>query len=190
MVAAPPLRYTHQQYVAFERSSVVKHEFVRGLILAMAGGKPEHGARAVRVTASLAQQLVGKRCTVFDSDVRVRIPAAEMTAYPDASVVCGRLETDTDDPDAILNPVVLVEVLSPSTEEYDRSDKLEAYQRITSVREIVHVAHDEQRVDVYRRHGEGWSLESYRSGQAAPLESIAYSLEVDDVYRYPLGADR
>src|SRR5262245_62858903 len=95
VTAAPRLHYTYQEYVAFERTSDVKHEFVRGVILAMAGGKPEHGARAVRLTTALTVQLAGRPCNVFDSDVRVRIRGADVSAYPDASVVCGRLETDT-----------------------------------------------------------------------------------------------
>jgi Uma2 family endonuclease len=186
VTAALRLHYTHQEYVAFERSSDVKHEFVRGVILAMAGGKPEHGARAVRVTTALAVQLAGRPCNVFDSDVRVRIRAADVSAYPDASVVCGRLETDPDDPDAIVNPTVVIELLSPSTEEYDRGEKLDAYKLLSSVQEVVFVAHDEQRIDVVRRDGANWIIDSYRPGQAAKLASIGCAVDVDDVYRDPL----
>ncbi len=183
MTAPPPLHYTHAEYIAFERSTDVKHEFVHGVIVAMAGGKPEHGARAVRVTSALFAQLGARDCTVYSSDVRVRIRAADVTAYPDASVVCGQLETDVEDADAIVNPVVLVEVLSPSTEEYDRGDKLEAYKLLPSVREIVHVAHAESRIDVHRRTGDAWSVASFRSGQTAALESIGCTLDVADVFR-------
>ena len=186
VTAAPRLHYTYQEYVAFERTSDVKHEFVRGVILAMAGGKPEHGARAVRFTAALAVQLAGRPCNVFDSDVRVRIRAADVSAYPDASVVCGHLETDPDDPDAIVNPKVVIEILSPSTEEYDRGEKLEAYKLLVSLQEVVFVAHSEQRIDIVRREGGRWVTESYQPGQAANLASIGCVVDVDDVYRDPL----
>ena len=186
MTAAPRLHYTHPEYVAFERSSDVKHEFAGGLILAMAGGKPEHGARAVRVTTALAQQLRGRPCTVFDSDVRVRIRAVNVTAYPDASVVCGRLETDAEDPDAVVNPVIVVEVLSPSTEEYDRGAKLDAYKLLPSLREVVLVAHAGQRVEVVRREGAEWVCASYGPGESARLAAIDAALDVADLYRDPL----
>ena len=186
VAAAPRLHYTHQEYVAFERTSDVKHEFVRGVILAMAGGKPEHGARAVRLTAALSAQMGDRPCNVFSSDVRVRIRAADVSAHPDASVVCGQLETDPDDPDAIVNPLVVIEVLSPSTEEYDRGEKLDAYQQLASLQEVVFVAHDEHRIDVVRREGAGWVTRSYRPDQAAELTSIGCTVDVSDVYRDPL----
>jgi Uma2 family endonuclease len=169
VTAAPRLHYTHREYVAFERTSDVKHEFVGGLILAMAGGRPEHGAGAVRVTTALALQVRGKACTVFDSDVRIRIRSADVSAYPDASVVCGRLETDAEDSDAVINPIVIVEVLSPSTEEYDRGAKLDAYKLVPSIREIVYVAHDERRVDVVRRTSAEWTCTSYGPGESVML---------------------
>lgn len=186
MTAAPHLHYTYREYVAFERTANVKHEYVRGLILAMAGGKPEHGARAVRVMAGLAAQLRGRPCSVFDSDVRVRVRSADLAAYPDASVVCGNLQTDGEDPDAIVNPVVIVEVLSPSTAEYDRGEKLEAYQQLPSVEEVMLVDHQEARVDVVRRSGAGWVTVSYRSGESVRLESIDCALAVSDLFHDPL----
>jgi Uma2 family endonuclease len=190
MTAAPQVRYTHAEYLAFERSAPVKHEFVRGLILAMAGGKPEHGARAVRVTAALIGQFRGRPYSVFDSDVRVRVKAANLTAYPDASVVCGRLAMDDEDQDAIVNPVLLVEVLSPSTEQHDRGEKLEAYKQLPSVVEVVFVAHD-QRIDVWvRDEGGAWRLASYSIGKTARLSSLGCDLDVDDVYADPLAETR
>jgi len=183
MTAAPRLHYTHREYVTFECSVGVKHEFFRGVIIAMAGGKPEHGARAVRVTSALLAQIGSRPCVVFDSDVRVRVRAGDLTAYPDASVVCGKLERDAEDPDAIVNPVVLVEILSPSTEEYDRGEKLDAYKLLPSLREVVLVAHDEQRIDVHRREEDGWRVHSVQAGESITLASIDCVLSVTDVYR-------
>jgi Uma2 family endonuclease len=186
VTAAPRIQYTYAEYLAFERSTDVKHEYVNGLILAMAGGKPEHGARAVRAIVALGGQLRGKPCVVYDSDVRVRIRAAKLAVYPDVSVVCGRSETDPEDSDAIVNPVLVVEVLSPSTEQYDRGEKLDAYKTLPSLREVVLVAHDARRIDVWRRTADAWTLTTYGEGGIVPLESLGVSLEVDDVYLDPL----
>jgi Uma2 family endonuclease len=188
MTAAPPLHYGYAEYVAFEASADVKHEYVRGLILAMAGGTPEHGARAVRVMAALSAALRDRSCVVYDPDVRVRIAEADVTAYPDASVVCGQLETDQGDPHAITNPLVVVEVLSPSTEEYDRGDKFEAYKQIASLREVVFVAHDAARIDVWRRDDAGWALRSSGPEQRARLESVDCELAVDEIFRDPFAS--
>jgi Uma2 family endonuclease len=188
MTAAPRIHFTYAEYLAFERSSDVKHDFVRGLILAMAGGKPEHGARAVRVMSALTAQLGRRPCVVYDSDVRVRVREVDQAFYPDASVVCGQLETDRDDPDAIVNPVVLLEVLSPSTEEYDRGEKLDAYKLLASVREVVFVAHDAERIEVCRRQSDAWTAEVYCAGQSVPLDSIGCALDVSEVFRNPFGS--
>lgn len=188
VTAAPPLHYAYADYVAFEAAADVKHEYFRGLILAMAGGTPEHGARAVRITAALSAQLRDRTCTVYDSDVRVRIGAADVTVYPDASIVCGRLETDAADPHAIVNPVVIVEVLSPSTAEYDRGEKLETYKQIASLSEVVLVAHDAARIDVWRRTDAGWICDPSGAGQSARLTSVDCDLSVDDVFRDPLAS--
>jgi len=147
-------------------------------ILTEVTAAPRHGARAVRLTTALTVQLGERACNVFDSDVRVRIRSADVSAYPDASVVCGQLETDPDDPDAIVNPSVVIEILSPSTEEYDRGEKLEAYKLLASVQEVVLVAHDEQRIDVVRREGARWITESFRPGQKAKLTSIGCAVDV------------
>src|SRR5262252_2208809 len=130
MVTAPHARYSLEEYLRLEEYSNVKHEFLDGQIYAMAGGTPEHGAMALRIGAQLLQQLTGKRCNIYNSDVRVRVVATGLDTYPDLSVVWGREERDLDDRLSLINPVVLVEVLSPSTEEYDRGEKLEHYRRI------------------------------------------------------------
>src|SRR5690606_31274388 len=121
----------------------IKHEFLDGLVWAMAGGSPEHAAIAANIVALLVNQLAGRRCRVFSSDLRVRVKATGLATYPDVTVVCEQLELDPDDPKGhtVTNPKLLVEVLSPSTAEYDRGEKLDHYRQIESLEVILLVAH-------------------------------------------------
>ncbi len=179
-------RYTIGEFVRLEDYSNVRHEYLDGQIYAMAGGTPEHGARAANIIGLLAAQLRGKPRRVQTSDVRIRVKATGLDTYPDVSVVCGHEERDRDDPDAIANPVLLVEVLSPSTEEYDRGEKLDHYKRLDSLEEVVFVAHDEWRVDVIQKRGSEWVSTTARKGESVSLASVGCELPVDDVYRDPL----
>jgi Uma2 family endonuclease len=113
-------RYSWAEYLALEASSNVKHEFLDGQIYGMAGGTPEHAALAAATIGILFGQLRGGPCRVYDADLRIRVLATSLATYPDAAVVCGPLERDPADPDGVTNPTLLVEVLSSSTEEYDR----------------------------------------------------------------------
>jgi Uma2 family endonuclease len=170
--------------VQLEQYSNVKHEFFAGQILAMSGGTPDHSAHAVNIATLLSSQLAGKKCRVYNSDARIRVRATGLDTYPDVSVVCGHLETDGEDRFAMINPIVIVEVLSKGTEVYDRGEKLVHYKQIPSVREIVLVAHDTRRLDLVRRMPDGsWSQVTADTIQ---LDSIGCTLSVDDVYRDPL----
>jgi len=183
-------RYSLEEYVVLEEMSNVRHEFMDGYIFAMAGGTPEHGALCANVITLLSNALAGRPCRVFTSDVRVRVRASGLDTYPDASVVCDRVERDAQDPNALVNPVVLVEVTSPGTEAYDRGEKLEHYRRIPSLREVLIVSHAEMRVDVWRRQGgEDWKVASSGLEGRADLESLTCELSVADIYRNPLPPD-
>jgi Uma2 family endonuclease len=158
--AAPALRHRHTyaEYLAYERDSALKHEFEDGQIFAMAGGSRRHNMIALRVGAALDAGLT-PGCFAFQSDKKVRVLATGRATYPDATMVCGRIEDDPDDPSrsVITNPVLLVEVLSPWTEE-DRGNKWWHYQRIPSLQEYVLVSQTDQRVEWYRRQPDGsWS---------------------------------
>jgi Uma2 family endonuclease len=186
-----PHRFTFAEYVAIDADSGVKLEFLNGQVWAMAGGSPDHAAVAANVVTLLGVQLAGKKCRVFTSDLRIRVKATGLGTYPDVSVVCDRLEIDPDDPKAqtATNPRVLVEVLSPSTEDYDRGEKLAHYQKVTSVEEIVLVAHDRREIEVVRREPDGsWSRHVVRDGGTAHLTSIGCDLPLADVLRDPLAA--
>jgi Uma2 family endonuclease len=123
---------------------------------------------------------------VLDSNARIRVQASGNAYYPDASVFCERLEPDAEDALSATNPVALVELLSPSTAEYDRTDKLDDYRRIPTVRHVVHVAHDAEQIDVWTRDGASWTQTSYRTGEHAELAAIGASLDVTEIFRDPL----
>ncbi|MGK4002157.1 Uma2 family endonuclease [Sorangium sp. So ce1036] len=181
---ARKLTFTFAEYLARERTSEGKHEYVNGEIFVMAGGTPEHGLLAVNVASVLRGQLVGRRCRVYNSDVRVRVQATGLATYPDVSVVCGPLERDAEDEDSLLNPVVLVEVLSAGTEAYDRGEKFAHYQAIPTLREYVLVSYSRRRVEVLRRNEDGtWTLLDVRESGVAELASVGCSLPLDEVYR-------
>ena len=183
-------RYTLAEYLILEEMSNVRHEYLDEHIFAMAGGTPEHGGLCANLIALLSNALAGRPCRVFTSDVRVRVRATGLDTYPDASVVCGRAERDVEDPNALTNPTVLVEVTSPGTEAYDRGEKLEHYKRIPSLREVVIVAHAGIDVVGWRRRGsEEWVAESAGPEGAARLPSLSCELAVADIYRNPLPSD-
>jgi Uma2 family endonuclease len=136
-------------------------EYLAGEIFAMAGGTPEHGMIAARVIQALGARLPAT-CHVLTSDVRLRIAATGLATFPDVSVVCGELVRAMDDPNAITNPVMLVEVLSPSTEEYDRGEKLRHYQQIPTLEAVLLVSQGEHRVTVVQRTSGGWETTDHR----------------------------
>jgi Uma2 family endonuclease len=180
--------FTFDDYVELEAASTTRHEFLDGQVWAMAGGSPGHAAIAGTIIRLLGQALLGKRCRVYTSDLRIRVAGSGLSTYPDASVICGAVELDPADRrgHTALNPNVLVEVLSPTTEGYDRGEKLAYYKTIASVHEVVLVAHDEVRVDLWRRVGDHWTQVSFRSGEAVVLESLSCALPVDEIYFDPL----
>ena len=185
--AARRPQYTLDQYLRLEEMSNVRHEYFDGEIYGMAGGTPEHGRIAANIIMLLGTRAAQRRCAVFTSDVRVRVAATGLDTYPDVTVVCGRLEHDSLDPNAIANPTLLVEVTSPSTEAYDRGEKLSHYKRIPSLHEIVIVSHGERRVDLWSREAsDHWRVERFGSSEQVRLASIDSDLPLDEIYADPL----
>lgn len=182
--------FTFPDYVLLEEMSTVKHEFLAGEVWAMAGGTPEHAAIAGNVIGLLGTALRGKRCRVHTSDLRIRVAATGLGTYPDASVICGEVELDPEDTKGhtAVNPIVLIEVLSPSTEDYDRGEKMEHYRRIPSLREVLLVAHDRRHVDLWRREGDGWSRTGFGESAAVEVKSLGLTLAVDEIYFDPLAS--
>jgi Uma2 family endonuclease len=173
---------TYGEYLALERRADLKHEYLDGVIRAMSGGTPEHGRLASQLHHLVRTALQDRKCEVFSSDVRIRIEAANRATNPDLSVVCGRLERSPVDDDAIVNPIVIVEVLSETTEAYDRGEKFRHYRRIGSLREYVLVSQKEPLVEVWRREGDAWHPREYGRGERAELASIDATISVDELY--------
>lgn len=186
-MSQPAVTMTYAQYLASEHASETKHEYVNGLVYAMAGGSVQHGRLAVRLARLVLNGLDGRPCDVFSSDVRVRIEATGRSTYPDLSVVCGPRRTATDDPDALANPVLIAEVLSDSTEASDRGEKWAHYQRLASLKEYVLVSQHEPHVEVFRRRNDGeWTYASYRDGEVE-LVSLGLRVPIGALYADPTG---
>src|SRR5687768_1727172 len=154
----------------------------------MAGGTIDHGALAAQVTGQLVSGLTGRPCRVFSSDVRVRIAQANRSVYPDVMVVCGQLQRAADDPHAVVNPTAIVEVLSDSSEAYDRGEKFRYYKWLPSLLEYVLISQREPLVEVFRRDGQSWIVTEYPAGSTVRLASLDVTLEVDALYRDPLAS--
>ncbi len=174
------VHYPYEQYVALEEESAIRHEYLDGEIYAMAGGSPDHAALAATVIRLLGSRPPG--CRAFTSGLRIRIAASGLSTYPDVAVVCGRTARAVDDPLAVTNPVLLVEITSHSTEEYDRGEKRRHYGQIPSLREVLIVSHREPYLTLHRRDVTDWITFEARRGQAVVLEAVAARLAVDDVY--------
>ena len=184
MVASASRRhYTLEDYLGVEEMSGVRHEFVDGQIFAMAGGTPEHAALSASALVLLGSKLRGGPCRPYSADLRIRVLATGLATYPDAAVICGEPARDPVSATHVTNPSVVVEVLSSSTEEYDRGEKREHYQQIESLREYVLVAQDRRRVEVFQRAPDGaWVHHVYGPGDAIELPSLGLVLSTDELY--------
>lgn len=185
--AAEKITCTYAEYLVLEQKSETKHEWLNGEIFDMAGSTLEHAALALSVAAELRNALRDQPCRVFSSDLRVKILATHLCTYPDATVACRTTETAPDDPNALVNPTLIVEVLSDSSEAYDRGEKFAHYRRIPSLQEYVMISQKARRIEVYRRsEGGPWALYEAGPGESVRLESVGCSLVVDEIYRNPL----
>lgn len=164
-----------------EESSSTKHEYLDGEIYAMAGGSPLHAALAMRMGAELVRQLEGSPCRVYSSDLRVRIVATGLATYPDVTVIRGPVEAEPGDPHTAVNPRVVVEVLSPSTEECDLGDKLSQYQRAPSIQAVV-VFQGERRIRLHERREEAWEHLDGRGGDVLKITALGAELDVTRIY--------
>lgn len=182
---------SYADYLAAERRAATKHEYVNGRVYAMAGGTPEHARLAAAVAGDLREALRGRPCAVYSADLRVRVVATGRSTYPDVTVVCGALERAGDDADAVVNPTVIVEVLSDTTEADDRSDKWAHYQRLPSLREYVLVGQRQPRIEVFSRDPstpDVWRYRDHGPGARLELPSLAVSIALDAIYADPLRA--
>lgn len=173
--AAEKLRMSAQDFLAWDATQTLRHEFVGGEIFAMAGAGEAHVTVALNVAMALRQHLAGTPCRTFITDMKLRVEAVDAFFYPDVMVCCGA--ADAADPMVKRDPVLLVEVLSPATAAYDRGDKFAAYRKLPGLREVLLVDTDSRRCDLYRKGDDGlWVLHPFEPGQALRLEAVALDL--------------
>lgn len=189
MASEPKHRLTVQDYLALERQAHTKSEYLDGEMFAMTGASHEHNLIVTNMVAALRPQLRARRCTLYASDMRVRTPL-DFLAYPDVVVLCGERKFDDPRRDTILNPTVIVEVLSPSTQDYDRGTKFPHYREIPSLAEVLLVAQDRSHVEHYPRQAtDRWLLvETEGLHQTLELPTIGCTLALADVYEDVLEA--
>ncbi|WP_437830330.1 Uma2 family endonuclease [Sorangium sp. So ce1153] len=172
-----------EEYLALERASEQKHEYANGEIFAMSGCSREHSLLAGSVQRELGNALLERPREVHTSDMRVKIPSTGRYVYPDASVVCGDPVFEDAEVDTLMNPNVIVEVLSDSSEAYDRGDKFAQYRSVPSITDYVLVSQKAVRIEHFQRQPDGrWLLSILGPGAQLALESIGVVIEVDRVY--------
>ena len=184
MATLPTPCLTEEEYLRLERAAEYKSEFIDGQMIAMSGASLAHARLSIRIATRLASQLEGKACEVFSGDLRVRIPNGRLYTYPDVSVACGPRLTD-DSFDTLENPVVLIEVLSMSTREYDRGKKHRLYRTIPSLREYLLVDQYSIQIEQRSRHSDNtWLIRDFSSlDDEIVLESISCRFKLRDIYR-------
>jgi Uma2 family endonuclease len=177
-------RLSPQDYLALERQAEWKSEYVDGERVAMSGASRRHNLIVLNLARELSLQLKGRPCEAYVTDMRVKAAAGALYTYPDAVVVCGEPRFEDADVDTLLNPTLLIEVLSPNTEAYDRGAKFEHYRTLDSLREYVLIAQDKPRVDHFARQGDGQWLLTPHSGLEGrlPLPAIQCELALAEIY--------
>jgi Uma2 family endonuclease len=184
MATQPNYYLSPEEYLAAERAAEDKSEYVDGLMYAMAGSSLRHNLIVANVIVSLGVQLKNRPCGVFPSDLKVRVPDSRKFFYPDVSVICGEPEFADDQRDVILNPIVVVEVLSESTAAFDRGKKFQSYQQIPSLQEYLLVSQEEFLVEHYLRQANNRWLytQTGGTGETIALPSVECRLALRDVY--------
>ncbi len=184
MSAIPKTKLTSEEYLEFERRSEERHEYFDGEIFAMSGAKRDHNKISTNLNGLVWQHLKGKNCENYSSDMRVFVPETGLYTYPDLVVVCGEPQFKDAVFDTLLNPVLLIEVLSDSTESYDRGKKFQHYRSIESLQEYILVSQSEARIEKYVRHGDDFWLLSEAVGLESEIEfaSIACRVALSEVY--------
>ena len=184
MSALPKTKLTEAEYLAKERKADFKSEFYKGEMFAMSGASREHILIAGNLVGELRTQFKGRCCEVYSNDMRVKVSETGLYTYPDVVIVCGEPEFIDAEVDTLLNPTVLIEILSPSTESYDRGTKATQYRRIPSLREHVLISQERPQVEVLSRQADGnWLLREVSDlDQVVTLPSVSVSLPMREIY--------
>jgi Uma2 family endonuclease len=174
---------TPTEYLAAERQARHRSEYVNGQVYALAGASRAHNLIVVNTVAELRAQLRGRPCEVYASDMRVKVEPTGMYTYPDVVGLCDEPRFEDAEVDTLLNPAVIIEVVSPSTESYDRGGKFAHYRRMASLREYVLIAQEVRRIDHYRRDGDSWVLTEFSDPQVPlAIATLGCILKLSDVY--------
>ena len=184
MTAQPKPAYSVEAYLEIERAGPHKHEYYRGEIFALAGSSEAHNLILANILTALNVQLRKRPCRVYPSDMRLKIPQTGLYTYPDISVVCGTPQFDDSRRDTLLNPVMIIEILSPSTERYDRGKKFQNYRTVATLQEYVLVSQDDYHIEHYtKQNDEDWLLRSFDGINATlQLKAIDCTLSLENVY--------
>lgn len=179
----PKTYYSPEEYLTLERAAEFKSEYFNGEIIAMAGESLNHGRIKADTLKIIGRQLAGKDCEDFTSDTKVRTPGLNVFGYPDIVIVCGQILYHDQFQDVILNPKVIIEVLSPSTELYDRGEKFASFRQLESLTDYLLISQDKVRIEHYVRHGKFWLLsEESDLANSIAIESIECTLPLNEVY--------
>jgi Uma2 family endonuclease len=183
MASLPDAPLTEEQYLCIEREAEFKSEFHDGRMYAMAGGSLNHGLLSAAVTSLLFRQMP-PGCRTITSDVRIKVAGAGLYTYPDCSVICGEPQYFGDQQDVLLNPILIVEVLSPSTEGYDRGKKFELYRTIETFREYVIVHQDRRHVEHYSKQDDGsWVLREHSGMEGSvSIARLGATISLGELY--------
>ena len=177
-----PLRMTEAEYLAFERESDIRHEYIDGYVVAMAGASRAHNIICANLSRVIGNQILDKNCELYQSDMRVKTLAVDYT-YPDITVVCDEPDFTDDSNMILLNPLLIIEVLSPSTERHDRGRKFQDYRDIQSLQEYVLISQDNPRIERFTRQNDVWVFaDASLLDETIELPSIACVLNLEDVY--------
>lgn len=185
MSSAAKTKLTVAEYLAFERASESKHEFFDGELFAMTGGTPAHSLIASNFIREAGNALKDRPCVVYTSDLRVKVNATGLYTYPDVTIVCGEQKFDDNQSDTLINPTIVVEVLSKSTASYDRGPKSKHFRKIDSLQALILIEQDSPVVEVYCRQSDGkWILtDATELTDSIAIEPIGISIPLTEIYR-------
>ena len=178
------LKLTEEEYLLFEKASLEKHEYFKGEIFAMAGAGARHNVIFSNFFISVGIQLKGKPCKPYGSDLRIHIPENSLFTYPDISIICGEIIPSKVDADTAVQPTVIIEILSPSTRNYDQGIKFRLYREIPTLKEFITIDSESIGIEAYRINSQGnWELKDYRSiDETLTIPSVGLSLSLKEIY--------